>query len=269
MYKLLLVSDQTGVLNRFARIENWREMGYLPISVVPNVDEAVAFLDANPVDAIGYALAKYAARDLYAYLLKQRPSLPIFQVAQSERAQRAALGELRKLLDRLHADYADDGYDETAMLDILRDELAHDLLSDGIADARALKERLLLVRSRVDPEKPCMVFDIDLPQGEVYLTDRWRYGRERLESAMRNNFFGRVRDGVVYHVVVLTPRSIRLLACQHADAAHASAEAFGTFAREHALAAIERIKEFLDLDLDVRAVTLNDDLFALTSERGK
>ena len=101
------------------------------------------------------------------------------------------LRQTTSVLDRLRADYADAYYDEETMLTLQRDEILHSLLAGEMRDWESLMREMKLIRAHVSLDKPCVLYEIDMPQGEVYLSEHSGHAQERLESALRNNFFGR------------------------------------------------------------------------------
>ena len=161
------------------------------------------------------------------------------------------LGELVRLLNRLRADFSDDYYDEETMLTMQRDELVRNLLAGQLHDYDVLERELKLIRSRIDPARTGLLYEIDLPQGDVYLSEHRGHAQQRLESALRNNFFGRYVDGIGYAVAVLTPRHIRLVCMPMQSDIPETAEAFAQRADEHVHDSIQRIKEYLDLDMTI------------------
>ena len=133
----------------------------------------------------------------------------------------------------------------------------------------AQKEEIInvqLLRSFVSPDKQAILFDFDLPQGEVYLSAQWHYGSERLENALRNNFFGRYYDDIYYCVAVLTPRHIRVAACQRYDTESISEEDLLQKANSHVEQVLDNIKEYLGLDMVTTDCHILDKLCLLTQE---
>ena len=155
---------------------------------------------------------------------------------------------------------------EPAVLDILRDEVTHNLLAGEVAADAQLRGTLQLLRSFVSPDKQAILFDFDLPQGEVYLSAQWHYGSERLENALRNNFFGRYYDDIYYCVAVLTPRHIRVAACQRYDTESISEEDLLQKANSHVEQVLDNIKEYLGLDMVTTDCHILDKLCLLTQE---
>ncbi|MBE5782971.1 MAG: hypothetical protein E7329_06615 [Clostridiales bacterium] len=249
MYKLLLVTDREDIQALFRDQINWADFNCREPMITSSCHEAIEWLNTKVVDAVGYHVQKKSAVDLLQFLRYGRPSLPIFEVHSHLNKQLVVLSEMRRVLDRLHADFADD-YDADAMLMLQRDQLIHSLLAGELSDWDALERELKLIRARFDHRKQCVLYEIDMPQGEVYLSEH-HHAQQRLESALRNNFFGRYVDGIYYAVAVLTPRHIRLVCMPMYSEETEDPEAFAQRADEHVNESIQMIKEYLDLDMHV------------------
>ncbi|MBE5787093.1 MAG: hypothetical protein E7324_06085 [Clostridiales bacterium] len=250
MYKLLLVTDQKEIQALFQNDIDWRAHNCHTPLITASAQEAIEWLNSKAIDAVGYHLPKKEAIPLSRFLRYGRPSLPIFQVTENADMQHMILKETRILLDRLHADFSDDNYDADAMLTLQRDDLIHRLLAGEMQDWSQLKRDLRLVRARVNPEGACVLYEIDMPQGEVYLSEH-KHAQERLERALRNNFFGRYVDGIYYAVAVLSPRHIRLVCIPMLSEEEEDPQSFGERADEHVRDGIQQIKEYLDLDMTI------------------
>lgn len=251
MYKLLLVTDREDILSLFRDQVKWPELNCRTPYAARTAQDAIDLLNTKAIDAVGYRLAAEDALPLKKFLRYGRPSLPIFEVTDDPEKQRIALRHAVAVLDRLHADAYDDYYDEEAMLTIQRDELVHALLAGEMRDWEAVKREMKLIRAHVSLDKPCVLYEIDMPQGEVYLSEHRGHAQQRLESALRNNFFGRYVDGVYYAVAVLTPRHIRVVCMPVHGHEPESPEALGDRTDAHIAESIQKIKEYLDLDLNV------------------
>lgn len=263
MYKLLLVTDRTEVKDAFLNVTDLKDMMFAPVTIIDDAQDAINYLESNAIDAVGYSVRYADVAPLHQYLVELRPSLPIFQSHEHNDTLRRELQRIRRFLDSLHADYSEVDYDETAIIEYLRDELMHQLMARDVATREEIKSRLKLVRAHLSWDKPCYLFDFDLPQGEVYLADRWHYGRERLEHALRSNFFGRYVDDIYYAVAVLTPRHIRVLACQRQIGPDKSTVDVGYEVQNHVEIKVAEIKEYLDLDLDLEQFTVLDSIMDL------
>ena len=264
MYKLLLVTDRDEVRQAFLKIDNWTEMMFRPITIIEDVGEAIDYLESHAVDAVGYSITNAPVAPLHQYL-NSRPSLPVFQTHKHDDTLREEIMNISRFLNKMHADDTDENYDEQTVLNMLRDELMHQLMREEITSREQLLSRIKLVRANASITMACYLYDFDLPQGEVYLADRWHYGSERLESALRNNFFGRYIDDVYYDVAVLTPRHIRLFACPRFNTEKTNDEIKQTV-QMRVRKVSEEIKQYLDLDLDLEQMTVLPNLFALVKE---
>ena len=257
MYKLLLVTDREEVIDTFAKVHNLADMMMDPVTVIRDIPEAIAYLERNAVDAVGYSFRLTDPAPLHTYLMDVRPSMPIFQTHHHDNTLRDELVRVRAFLDRMRMDDSQEGMDEAQALQYLRDELMHQLLAREIPSPAELKSRLKLVRAQnISTDKPAFLFDFDMPQGELYLDGRWRYGRQRLESALRNNFIGRYADGIHYGVAMLSPRHIRLIACQDKGGSDENPKDCERRVRAYVDDKVARIKQYLDLELELEQFTV-------------
>lgn len=250
MYKLLLVTDQENIRHMFQHQIDWTALQCREPLIADSAGEAIEYLGSRAIDAVGYFMDRSKGRDLIHFLICSRPSLPIYQVVEDLDKQLMILKEMQTVLNRLHADFSDDYYDEETMLNLQRDELTHNMLCGAIEHWENLERGLKLIRSKADINGACVLYEIDLPQGEVYVSEH-RHAQERLESALRNNFFGRYVEGIYYAVAVLTPRHIRLVCIPMVGKPAESNEAFAARADRHVQENIQRIKEYLDLDMRI------------------
>ena len=257
MYKLLLVTDREEVIDTFAKVQNLADMMMDPVTVIRDIPEAIAYLERNAVDAVGYSFRLTDPTPLHTYLMDVRPSMPIFQTHHHDNTLHDELIRVRAFLDRMRMDDSQEGMDEAQALQYLRDELMHRLLAREIPSPAELKSRLKLVRAQnISTDKPAFLFDFDMPQGELYLDGRWRYGRQRLESALRNNFIGRYADGIHYGVAMLSPRHIRLIACQEKGGSDENPQDCERRVRAYVDDKVSRVKQYLDLELELEQFTV-------------
>lgn len=265
MYKLLLITDREEVKNAFLKVTNWQQMMFHPITILEDVSAAIHFLESSAVDAVGYSVSNTDVAPLHRYL-ESRPSLPVFQTHKHDNTLRDELIRTRRFLDQIHADYADDYYDEQVILQMLRDELMQQLLRGEVPSSSELLSRIKLVRANTSVTKNCYLYDYDLPQGEIYLQDRWHYGQERLRNTLRTNFFGRNINGIYYDVDVPTSRHIRLIACPQMDI-KTSDEELRLMVEAHVAQVVNAIKEYMDLDLNLEQFTILDSLYSLIPDK--
>lgn len=251
MYKLLLATDREDVASQFRDQIDWGRLNCRAPLTASTPQEAIDLLNSKAIDAVGYLFQCMDGMQLTKYLRYGRPSLPIFLVSEDKEELMAALRQTVKVLDRLHADYADEYYDEEAMLTLQRDEMVHSLLAGEQHDWASVTRELKLIRAHVSLDQPCVLYEIDMPQGDVYLAEHRGRAQERLESALRNNFFGRYVEGIYYAVAVLTPRHIRVVCLPMHGQEPETPEAFCARTNAHIDESIQKIKEFLDLDMMV------------------
>lgn len=251
MYKLLLVTDRDDLLASFRNQINWPALNCRSPYTASSPQEAIDLLNTKAIDAVGYRFFSTDGIQLTKFLRYGRPSLPIFQVCDGWEAEVPIIRQTVSVLDRLHADYMDEYYDEEAMLTLQRDELVHSLLAGEMHDWEYVIREMKLIRAHVSLDEPCILYEIDMPQGDVYLAEHQGRAQQRLESALRNNFFGRYVEGIYYAAAVLTPRHIRIVCMPMHGQTPETPEAFGKRTDAHINESIQKIKEYLDLDMTV------------------
>lgn len=104
-------------------------------------------------------------------------------------------------------------FGEADMLQVCRHDFFRALLFRQIGTKEEVVQHMRLLRSRMDPNAPCVLVDLNLPDGTEYLSGRWHYGTDRLEVALRN-FFGAEFHGMRMVAAVVAPDHVRLLCCR-------------------------------------------------------
>lgn len=260
MYKVLLATDQTEIQDAFSAVTTWGDMGFRQPRVVTSARQAIESLKAHHADGIAIALPEADKKTLMAHLATDYPILPIFSVGRTPGEVIASVEELRRLLNRTHMDFSNDDFGEKDMLQVCRHEFFRALLGGKIHEKEQVQRYLKLLRSRMDPTKPCVVVDMMLPEGDDFLSGRWHYGSDRLEVALRN-FFGAELNGMRMLVSVLPDERIRLLCCPMLGAENTPESITGVVAK-HAQDAMAHVAEYLDLELRIVDIQI---LPALTS----
>ena len=189
MYKLLLVSDRDEVLNAFAQVQNWESLGFRPPHIRHDYEGAVDSLTKHHADGIAIAVSPSEERKIYQYLQIHYPTLSVFEGGKTPEEVIFYLQELKKLLNRLRADYDSNGVTESSRLMQCRHEFIRRVLHGEVKDAETVYRRMRLLRSKMDVDSPCILYELRQPAMENdRLEGRWDYGTERLESALRFNF---------------------------------------------------------------------------------
>ena len=266
MYKLLLATDQHDIHGMFSEITDWESRGYRAPRTASGAQEAIACLEKHHVDAIAFRLNAQDENELYQKLVQSYPDLPIFRLGKNAAEQIAILNELRVLLNRTHADFANEDYGIADMMKLCRNDFMRALLSGNVSDSRDILSKIRLLRFSIDVDKPCVLLDMELPQGDEYLAGRWHYGSERLEVALRN-FFGTTAGGLGFSVAVVSPQLLRLLACPLEGSAEVEGEESLTGAVEdHVQEAVTQIREYLALEVRLSSIRVLKNVTALAAQ---
>ena len=140
-------------------------------------------------------------------------------------------------------------------------------LIGGEITSRADTLRFLrLLRSRMDPDKSAVLVQLALPEDDEFLRNRWHYGVDRLEVALRN-FFGAELAGMRILVSVLPDDRIYLLCCTMLGEDGPGEDVDMTqLIIDHAQGSIEHVREYLGMHLRLASIRVLPTLVELAQE---
>lgn len=209
MYRLLIVTDKQNVREMFEGMSGWEVMGFKQPRLRATTEDALACMEKHHIDAIAIDGAE-AFADLEAHIENNCPSMLRFAVESSPEEQFRTIRILDRLLNQIRADHSNNQYDEKSALQYTRDRQMKSLLSGMIPTEKELSARLRMLRCREQGDVPCVVARLGLDEEDPFLTERWHYGSDRLEVALRN-FFGGDQPDMLVHVAVVSQDEVRVL----------------------------------------------------------
>lgn len=268
MYKLLLATDSQSVRDAFAAVA-WEDMGFKQPRLVSTVEEALDSLKHFHSDAIAIALPAAEDEKLITELMDAYPELPVMEAPDMRGEVELRVLELRKLLSRLNADDSNDNYTLADRMRVCRHEYFRSLMDGRIPTGKDVKRMLRLVRSKMDPNRPCVVAELEMPENSDFLKGRWHYGPERLEMALRN-IFGVEVAGMRILSCVLPNEHIILLGCPmlHHEMETEESSMTGVLST-HVQDCIAHSAEFLGIDLTITALRVLPAMTAMAHDQRK
>ena len=266
MYKLLLVSDQEDVLNAFEQVGNWERTGFKPPHIRHDFEGTTDSLSKHHADGISIAVSSpEEEKKILAYLQEYFPNVSIFQAGHNREEVLRYLNELNILLNRIHADFSNDRFLETDMLQECRHDFFRKVMTGKISGSADLIRNMRLLRSRMDPDRPCLLVELLQPadaDGDK-LEGRWHYSQDRLELALRNSFGGDY-EGIHILPTVHPDGRILVLCCPlygvQTLIAHDSMTAVLT---SHIAGGVEHLKEYFGLELHIKEIKVLPSLHVL------
>jgi len=265
MYKLLLVTTREDVRAAFAGVPELHRLMFEPVAFRDTPQEALSFLSHTGADAVGIDLDGAEHRELAEALDARHPFLPVFRTYKRGDELRAELSRVREYLDVLRGDYSDYDSDEEMTVTRLRNEILHRLLEERVQTEDELAGRLLLARSPLKPEYPAFLFEFELPEGARYLENRWHHGFDRLDLALRANFFGRILEPMVIGAALISADRLRVVACATEPLDERKVDLLSAMVQEQVLATANRVKSYMDLELVCTSFRVLDRLGGLAS----
>ncbi|MDD6143819.1 MAG: hypothetical protein PUD16_10055 [bacterium] len=259
MYRLLIVSANQNTRDMIAAMEGWEKLGFRAPRICCSPEEAIESLGRHHADAI--ALDQTPDFDqLLSYLDQYHPNKPLFELADSPEKQRLILQELGGLLNRLNADDSNETYDAAYRLQQQRERWLRKVIGGMVATEAEMCRQQRLYRCRECLTVPCVLARLELPQEDSFLSERWHYGSERLETALRN-FFGYEHDHMLMHVAVISQEEVRVLFYPTCSEGISENTAF-----DYVQETLEQIDHYLGLRMKVLEVRRVPGLLAFAAE---
>ena len=248
MYRLLIVTHDPKKLEMLSAMNGWEKLGFRRPQLCQSAQEAMDSLSIRQTDAL--AVEETPDFDeLYAWLNEKYPHKPLCAVADSEEQQRVLVQELYRLLTRLSADDSNDEYDEAYRLQQERERWLKKVIGGMGSSAEEICRHLKLYRCRERMDVPCVLARLEMTDEDGFLSNRWHYGGERLEQALRN-FFGYEHDHMLMHVAVVSSEEVRVLCYPICEEEGVSEN--GAF--EYVQETLEQVDHYLGLHMKVLEV---------------
>ena len=265
MYKILLATNDQKVRDAFAAVA-WENLGFKEPRMVSTAEEALCSLKAYHADAIAIALPAQEDAALIKALMADFPDLPVMEAPDMRGEVEIRVLELRKLVIRLNADISNDSYTLKDQLMVVRHEYFRAMMDRRIPSKKDIERMLRLVRSKMDPHRPCVVAELKMPDSSDFLKGRWHYGPQRLEMALRN-IFGVEVAGLRILSCVLPGDRIILLGCPmlYHELETEENSMTGVVSR-HVQDCIDHVDEYLGIDLTIAALHVLPALTAMASD---
>lgn len=186
MYKLLLVSDKEEIRSLYRHYAEWNTLGFEQPAIAENAQQGIDLLGHNRYDAISSLLSVSEGKKFFSYL-SRRPEMLGMETARDEERLRKEISAARRALSTRDASRQNKQVDDYTKA--LQGEFFCDLLRGAAFDPRE-ESTSACSRSRLRrsmPARPVATSSFRLPQGDYFLAEVWRYGRERLENAAQKH----------------------------------------------------------------------------------
>ena len=260
MYRLLIVTDNPEARNMLSAMTGWELQGFKAPRIFSTAEEAAECMNRHHIDAVAVEDSP-VFDDFLSYLDERYPCLPMFDIAPTEAEMQTVIREVNRLLSRLRADDTNDLYDESSRMEEQRERWIKRVIGGMVPTEREMTRKHRMYRCREQLNVPCVLARLELPEDNTFLEERWHYGSERLETALRN-FFGREHDHMLMHVAVVSTEEVRVLCYPVAPEAGVSENAVFTYVQETA----EQIDHYLGLNMHVLDVCRVPSLLAFAAE---
>ena len=200
------------------------------------------------------------------YLQAEYPVLPIFEAGRTPTEVMEYLSELRTILNRVRADFSSDSFDEQQLLLRARRYLFRRLVGGEKVTRKELGRNMRLLRSRMDPDKPCILMDLQKSSTEEdRLVGRWQDSDHLLERELFQSFGGDVKG---FHVLPLVTDDGRVFVLAGALRGQEQQDDMVAALDQCVQAGIAHAEEYRGIHLRVTGVQVLPTLYAICSDYG-
>jgi len=260
MYKLLLVSDKAEIRSLYQDFAGWENLGFERPSVAANAQEGIALLSRSRYDAVSSLLSISEGKQFFAYL-SRRPEMLGMETARDEARLRREISRARRTLSSRDAARQTKQVDDLTRA--MQGEFFCDLLRGAALDQTRIDERVQLLKmSAIAPKRPVAMSSFRLPQGDYFLAEVWRYGRERLENALKN-IFENGDSRMLFILLIINPHHMRLIGVPREEM---SEEEVYSQMSTHLVRCQASLEEYFELTLDIKRIVRYESLYALGRE---
>ena len=260
MYKLLLVSDKEEIRSLYERFSEWENLGFEKPVVTANAQAGIDQLKCKRFDAVSSLLSISEGKKFFAYLAR-RPDMLGMETARDEARLRREISSARRTLSSRDASRQLKQVDDVTRA--MQGEFFCSLLRGAAPDANRIDERMRSLKlNALDAARPVVMSSFRLPQGDYFLAEVWRYGRERLENALKNIF----EDGderVHFVLLIINPHHMRLIGVPREEMTRQELSDHMSLHLKRCQASLEA---YFELTLDIKRIVSYDSLYALSRE---
>jgi len=260
VYRLLIVTEKQSVRDMFEGMKGWEVKGFKQPRLRATTQEALECMQKHHIDAIAMDCSDTFA-DLDAHVEEHCPTMLRFAIEETPEEQFRTIRDLDRALNQVRADRSNNQYDEMSAIEYTRQRLMKAVLCGLVPTRKELSARLHMLRCPEKGDVPCILARLGLDEEDPFLTERWHYGSDRLEIALRN-FFGGEQPHMIVHVAVVSLDEVRVL-CYPRNAEDGLSEAE---VRDFIHEAAEQVENYMGLRMAVLDVRRVAGLCAFASE---
>ncbi len=245
MYRLLIVTEKQNVREMFEGMSGWEVFGFKPPRLRTTTEDALSCMEKHHIDAIAMdATETFAGLD--AFVEENCPTMLRFAVEDTPEEQMKTIRILERLLNQIRADHSNNQYDEKNALQYTRERQMKAILSGLVPTRKELNARLCMLRCHEKGNVPCVVARLGLDEEDPFLTERWHYGSDRLEVALRN-FFGGDQPHMLVYVAVVSQDEVRVLCYPRNEKEPLSEKQIASFIEE----VTQQVENYMGLRMNV------------------
>lgn len=240
MYKIIIADDEQNIREGLAELVDWKELGFEILDTFDDGEAVIECLDDMPVDVVltdimmthigGIDVARYVHEnkipckvvfisghkdfDFALSAIKYGVEDYILKPSKIEEV-RTIFTKIRKELDlkskeKEFRSKVERRWEE--LHPILEEKFLSSLIMGGLPERKDIERKMQMLYPEIDAQNcPCILINLEIEDYEAFIRDKWNYGSEEFDEAVRN--FVVLYQGIGgFHMIYKHKGRIRLLA---------------------------------------------------------
>lgn len=256
MYRLLLVTHKIEIHKLYSLYTDWEKLGFETPNILSDTEKAIQLLNNHHYDVVSWLLPVQEGKKMAAAISEHPEILGMETVRSAEMLQRQINNIRRELLSR---DAARENDQKDDMIQLMQREFYLSLLRGEPYSKQQIIEKIEALHLSLNTNWPVATASFRLPQGDYFLAEVWKYGRDRLENALRN-IFETPDKNANYILLMINPHHLRLLMIPNNEM---TTENSYTHLLTHIDHCQNYLEQFFELTLNIKRVLSYDNIFKL------
>lgn len=278
MYTMIIIDDEAVIRNGLNKFVDWNELTIEVLELFEDGKDAIEYLKSNDVDIVltDIKMNEITGLDVAKFIYETKPdtrTVILSGYKEFEYAQKAIEYKVEHYLlkptnfpklvevfrDLVTSMDAERQEDET--LPLLRNQFISDLIMGTIQNVPTIRRRGELLGFGDEMSRPCAILEYRINDMDAFLSDKWSYGRERLNIALRN-FFSSGEYRVACRSIFTDAQSFYVFIHTKGP----SEEAFKDMVNQELMKIIINAKQYLGFDLVVESLFFYENFLSVSRE---
>lgn len=289
LYKLMIVEDESIIREGLCTFPDWKSMGFEVVANFEDGSKAIKYLNSNHIDVVltDVKMTKVSGLELARYINENNLNISVVIISgykdfnyakeaidykvENYILKPVKFDEINNIFEKIKekldnenmrnikAQQEDERYKE--ILPLLQNQFFSDLIAGALNNECDIKRRIELLELNINYElSKCCVVGISVKDVQSYVSEKWKYGKQRWTVAMKNIFSENSNDIQCFPVDYSQNDICVVVLSSIFD----FPENMKSFIEKHFDGKKELMKKLFDLDCNIRTGNIYNNIFELS-----